>query len=406
MPRVEHRPTKKNPNVFKIINYMGYDEFGKQIKKYDRYEAPATLSYKKAFAEAQKRALYLEDMYKGNPHYDGNMKFSELADLFFEIRCNDLQPQTVSSYKSSYVNHIKPILGNTPLNRINPVMLSQIMNRFEGSNGTKKKYLTTIQAILTYGVKCGIIEHSPAHDISWKKRKEPKKRRYMTPDQARRFIEYIKTTKMDEDEKRYFQFLLLTGLRPSEALALRWSDINFDDCTILVEHNLVYDISLPKRERLTLGPTKTDEIKVISIKNETILRILKEQQDYVKELRTKLGTQFKHPEMIFPSGRGNYRDISALRKALERYTAGTEFEFLTPHMMRHTFATVGLRESGDLSAVSKELGHSDISTTLGYYAEVLLESKNSLVNSIADVLYPKEDSKKESPAETSASDSE
>ena len=214
MARIEHRPTKKNPNCFKIINFCGYDENGKQIKKYDRFEASPTLSYKKALSEAQKYALKLDDKYKNNPYYDGNMKFSELADLYFEIHTCELKPQTITTYKSSYENHIKPLIGNTPLNRLNPVMLSQIMNKMTGSNGSKKKYLTTIQAILTYGVQCGIIDHSPAHDISWKKRNEPKKKRYMTPDQAQRFIEHIRNSKMDDDEKRYFEFLLLTGLRP------------------------------------------------------------------------------------------------------------------------------------------------------------------------------------------------
>ena len=408
MARIEHRPTKKNPNCFKIINFCGYDENGKQIKKYDRFEASPTLSYKKALSEAQKYALNLDDKYKNNPYYDGNMKFSELADLYFEIHTCELKPQTITTYKSSYENHIKPLIGNTPLNRLNPVMLSQIMNKMTGSNGSKKKYLTTIQAILTYGVQCGIIDHSPAHDISWKKRNEPKKKRYMTPNQAQRFIEHIRNSKMDDDEKRYFEFLLLTGLRPSEALALKWSDINYDNATILVEHTLIYDSSLPKGQRLTLGTTKAGESKLISIKNETILRILRDQQLHVKSLREKLGTQFKHPEMIFPSGMGNYRDIGALRIALKRCTSGTEFEFLTPHMMRHTFATVGLIESGDLSAVSKELGHSDVSTTLGFYAEVLLESKESLINSVADRICPRSDNtdmKKESPTENSADDS-
>ena len=324
------------------------------------------------------------------------------------IHACELKPQTITTYKSSYENHIKPFLGNTQLNRLNPVFLSQTMNKMTGSNGSKKKYLTTIQAILTYGVQCGIIDHSPAHDISWKKRNEPKKKRYMTPDQAQKFIEHIRNSKMDDDEKRYFEFLLLTGLRPPEALALKWSDINYDNATILVEHTLIYDSSLPKGQRLTLGTTKTGESKLISIKNETIPRILRDQQLHVKSLREKLGTQFKHLEMIFPSGMGNYRDIGALRIALKRCTSGTEFEFLTPHMMRHTFATVGLIESGDLSAVSKELGHSDVSTTLGFYAEVLLESKESLINSVADRICPKSDNtdmKKESPTENSADDS-
>lgn len=410
MARIEHRPTKRNPNCFKVITSCGYDGNGKQIRKYDKYEASPTISYKKAYAEAQKYALRLEDKYNNNPYYDGSMKFSELADLYFELHSAELKPQTLTTYKSSYENHIKPLIGNTQLNRLNPVLLSQTMNQMTGSNGSKRKYLTTIQAILTYAVQCGIIDHSPAHDISWKKKNEPKKKRYMTPDQAQRFIKHIQDSKMDEDEKRYFVFLLLTGLRPSEALALKWSDINYDNASILVEHTLIYDGSLPKGQRLTLGSTKTGEKKLISIKNETILRILKDQQLHVKSLREKLGTQFRHPEMIFPSGMGNYRDIGALRTALSRCTKGTEFEFLTPHMMRHTFATVALLESGDLSAVSKELGHSDVNTTLKYYAEVLLKSRENVANSVADRICPKptepDTDKKESPAENSADDSE
>ena len=77
-------------------------------------------------------------------------------------------------------------------------------------------------------------------------------------------------------------------------------------------------------------------------------------------------------------------------------------------MFRHTFATIGLEESQDITAVSKELGYSSIETTSRFYAEVTPKTQKNLVNKVSSRIFGENDvaDKKESPTENSADDPE
>ena len=88
-----------------------------------------------------------------------------------------------------------------------------------------------------------------------------------------------------------------------------------------------------------------------------------------------MGSEFKHPEMVFTSSTGNYKDRSCLNTSLKRFLKGTEFEYLTLHKLRHTNATLLLNNGSDLKIISAHLGHSDISTTGNIYADVLASSR-------------------------------
>ncbi len=56
-------------------------------------------------------------------------------------------------------------------------------------------------------------------------------------------------------------------------------------------------------------------------------------------VRTALGNKYAHPEMVFPSGQGNYRDRNSVLHSLKRMTKGTEFEDMTLHKLRHLNTT-------------------------------------------------------------------
>ena len=98
------------------------------------------------------------------------------------------------------------------------------------------------------------------------------------------------------------------------------------------------------------------------------------------------GGNFAHPEMVFTSDLGNYKDRSALNTSFRRFLKGTEFDFLTLHSLRHCNATLLLNAGVDIKIVSDHLGHSNIGTTANIYADVLESSRRKTAEILESVL--------------------
>ena len=104
--------------------------------------------------------------------------------------------------------------------------------------------------------------------------------------------------------------------------------------------------------------------------NSTVYTLLKEHKQKQLELIRAIPS-FAHPEMVFTSSTGNYKDRSCLLHSFKKHLKNTEFSFLTLHGLRHSNATYLVNSGVDLKIVSEHLGHSDVSTTANIYAEVL-----------------------------------
>ena len=105
------------------------------------------------------------------------------------------------------------------------------------------------------------------------------------------------------------------------------------------------------------------------------IKTIKDVKEYIEKLKLALGDDFAHPEMVFVSARGNYRDRNSVYQSLKRFTKGTEFENMPIHQLRHCNATLLLNSGVDLKVVSEHLGHRDVNITAEIYADVLRKTK-------------------------------
>lgn len=361
----------KRGSNYRIKVSLGYDTNGKQIIKSTTYTPPDGVTPKKAEKLATEYAFEFERHCKGYAVLNENMRFSELADWYFTNYAPiELKESTAYTYRGQYNNHIAPILGNVKVKDINTPRLTQFVQSLKLNPETVRKVYIVIQSIFRRGVEQGFVRESPCHNVILPKNRRKKKTSSLDEEQIKRFMEILDTKLWDEDFKRIIKVLLYTGMRSGECLGLMWEDIDFDEMTITINHNLT-DIG----GKHTLGSPKTESSRRTIGMSEPLANIFRVQKKYIEDISSAIGSSFAHPEMVFTSALGNYRDRQSVYHSLKRFTKGTEFESLTLHQLRHCNATMLLNSGVDIKIVSEHLGHCDIGVTANIYADVLKSTK-------------------------------
>ena len=160
-------------------------------------------------------------------------------------------------------------------------------------------------------------------------------------------------------------------MRSGELRGLTWDKIDFDKRWITVNKSLLY-----LNKDYILGTTKTKSsirgIPMVDI----VYDILKKHKKEQLERRMLLGELWKEKEsmenLVFPSDTGYPMNRDRLKvqvnKILESiHKAGNEFEHITPHTWRHSFATRCIENGMQPKVLQKILGHSKISQTMDLY---------------------------------------
>ena len=153
-------------------------------------------------------------------------------------------------------------------------------------------------------------------------------------------------------------FMLATGLRRGELLAVRWSDIDFKEKRIGIENNQTqYGIDTPKDNEYHYVPLTDHAVAYLSgWKNQL-------QKEYNPAIYHKVDT-------IFVSKSGQPLRPSSFNNTL----AKRKFDFkVTPHMFRHTFVYLS-KGKISLSELQEALGHDQSTTTLDIYGLMLADT--------------------------------
>lgn len=155
--------------------------------------------------------------------------------------------------------------------------------------------------------------------------------------------------------KVMIQLFLNTGLRLAEMINLKWKDIN-----------------------LAVG-----QLKVVQGKGskDRIVWIGEDTLKILREYRTKQADKLGMCEYVFVTNTNKQLDDRGIRRMIETYAAKAGItKSISPHTLRHTYATDLLRATKNIRLVQKALGHSDISTTMIYTHIIDDEYEDALKN--------------------------
>lgn len=315
--------------------------------------------------EEVKEKISSEKMIAENITTSSSVLFSEAADAWLEYIREKCKYSTFVKYNTVYTRHLADILGNCPLTEITDVRLrSDIPEHL--SEPMKKSIYSIANQILRYANSHYWIQ------VPILTRMGPKtgKRSVETlsiAEQARLFdCLYTDTNKY----KIAISFSLYLGLRLGELCALRWTDIDFTNMTMTVNHTV-------QRIAVSNEPAKTNLLET-GPKSDCSKRIIPVSRDILQMLD---GIRNDQPYIF---GGKKPLEPRTMQYQFKRILKDATISDRNFHILRHTFATNCIEKGIDVKSLSEILGHSDVKITLNRYVHPTMETKRLQLEQLLD----------------------
>lgn len=235
---------------------------------------------------------------------------------------------------------------------------------------TTRQTRDLLVSMLKFAKKDGVIEYNilQGEDVNLKESKGKTKKEIIKEEDIATFRKHC------EEHKHYEMLMLLyTGMRASEMAGLTWKDLDMERCTIDInkEYMRIKKVELVNGKRVAKYVKDFKDLKskssyrVIGLDSKYV-ELLKQHKEEQKELAKKNGKTFSEEDWIFTTVtyNGYLSDYTSdkMRKIMNTLKI-KNYKVLTPHCLRHTYCSNGIRGGTDLKQMQLILGHSNIGIT-------------------------------------------
>lgn len=283
------------------------------------------------------------------------------------------QEATLEGYARLLDTYVRPNLDEVMLHRRPPVQIQDLIALFQEKKLSRRtiKYMhSVLRSALQPAMRWDLIVRNPADAVNSPKQEKPEVQA-MDDEQAQRFL-----AAAESDEcHALFALMLSPGLRPSEALALPWRDLDLATGEMQVRRTLIR----PKGGGWRFADTKNSSSRRRLTVPGGALQVLREHRD--RAFPSEHGLIFCNIDGE-PLHHGNVARRS-YKRVLDR--AGLEgFRF---YDLRHTCATLLLLAGTHPKVVAERLGHSSIRQTLDTHSHVIPSMQQAAAGAPDDLLF-------------------
>lgn len=299
------------------------------------------------------------------------LTFEDLAGRWMERHVRPtLRPRTVKNYEAA-LKHIFRRFRKIPAEDITRAGARDFIEGLVVEGKLARKTIQNVAAVLSsclsYGVEMELVQNNVAVKLKKLAKQEGpgKGVRALTIEEVRALLAAAK----EHTPPSFHAFLMCaatTGMRAGELRALRWSDVDLNDGSIVVSRCAAEKVSDPD------GPTKGGRARTVYMPEE-LRKVLVEHRRRLPEmaLKKRWGAV---PEYVFPSTEGGRMGKCSYRRWLEKAAEKAGIERTRLHNLRHTAISLLLNRGADPFAVQKLAGHSDVRLTTQTYAHVQSDS--------------------------------
>jgi integrase len=293
------------------------------------------------------------------------------------VRIN-VSGRTHRDHTENLKRYVFPRLGNVRLDQLTPQHVQRLYSTL-AQRGLSTTTIRLVRAPLHQALKqaaaFGLISKNPAEHVKPPKAKR-KEMQALTPDEVGRFLVAAR-----EDKLYALWFLLLTtGLRPQEARALRWTDLEGDQLRI---QRALSQVSAGRSE---IASTKRERSNRTVILPPMLVSTLAEHRQRQREEILRRGPTYRRAGLMFANSTGTPLQHTRIYK---RWKALLEKAGLPPVRLydaRHTHATCLLAEGVNAKLVQERLGHASVALTLNIYSHVLPTMQREVADRVEQML--------------------
>lgn len=327
----------------------------------------------------ENETLMREEIKAGLYTSNRNITLDSYFDEWEKSRTGVIKDSSIKMNRSRYNNHIKSVLGETKLQKIEKREIVKLQQNLAQklSASTTNSVIVLLKTVLNAAVDDEIIIKNPATSVKPLRMDDRPKasetiHRALTREEQQAFIQEAKQEWLYE----FFCFSLCTGMRLNEIVALKWQDIDYINNVIHVTKT----VSWKQGGGITETSPKSETSKRDIPMNDTIKKVLQMQRKKMAMIYGEIVAR-KMDSNIFIGSNGSRAVASStvafsINNVLKRLRQqGIEIERFTHHAFRDTFATRYIEEGGNMQTLQKILGHSSLAMTADLYAHVLPSTK-------------------------------
>ena len=289
-------------------------------------------------------------------YHDGH-KVSDVVKDWWKYTESELSPNTAPSY----IRYTKRFEERFPgyIEDVTPKDISDFMDaqisEHNMAHKTASNCLTVANAICSFAVGKGYINSNPCRDIKIK-RNLPSSKRDLPTDAEIKIIS-------DIDELTPANFLLFTGLRRGEMIALKWSDIDMESGIMHIRNGVYFETNKAHEK----SPKTDSGYRDVPIPQK-IFDLMTPGEGYV-----------------FHDADGNMLSNSSCRHIWERLQKQYGFS-CTPHQLRHAYTSIIVDKAGlSFADAAEVLGHADSTTTQRIYYGLREERKKETISKLKNL---------------------
>jgi integrase len=319
--------------------------------------------------EAKEQYLHIQNELADDKFIDpSSVTFESFLEKWKKRKRNQIEESTYIRYERLCRLHILPAIGKMKLQKIDTLTVQNLIDYLASEHHFAKKscllVTTILKDVFRRAIIEGLVKVNPVQEIDLPKTSNVEMIIWDQED-----VDLFLSLRNERNISKYYTAILmalLTGMRKGEILGLAWDSIDFENNIIFISQILESDGSkLSKR-------TKSKKFRQVLIPD-----LLKHELIRYKKFQ-KNDSPTNPDNLVFCTRRGKRVIPNTLNDVLDSFCTKYNLPRMKFHDLRHTHATMLIKENVNIKVIQERLGHSSPSITLNIYSHYLPSMQQSV----------------------------